>query len=123
MRRLAAVLLWAMLAFAAAFIPSPREALAREQRFQDIAVAQLSREAQQTLAAIKRGGPFSYDRDGVVFGNYEHLLPQRHRGFYREYTVPTPGVKNRGARRIIAGQHAEYYYSDDHYRSFKRIRE
>ena len=59
----------------------------------------------------------------MVFGNYERLLPQRSRGYYHEYTVPTPGVKSRGARRIISGKDREYYYSDDHYRSFKRIRE
>ena len=88
-----------------------------------IAVAALPREAQRTLQAIKRGGPYAFERDGVVFGNYERRLPPRQRGYYREYTVPTPGVRNRGARRIIAGMHAEYYYSDDHYRSFQRIRE
>lgn len=89
----------------------------------EITVAALPREAQRTLQAIKRGGPFAFERDGVVFGNYERRLPARQRGYYREYTVPTPGVRNRGARRIIAGTHAEYYYSDDHYRSFLRIRE
>jgi ribonuclease T1 len=89
----------------------------------EIAFATLPREAQQTLQAIKRGGPFAFERDGVVFGNYERRLPQRNRGYYREYTVPTPGVKSRGARRIVSGTDAEYYYSDDHYRTFKRIRE
>jgi ribonuclease T1 len=83
----------------------------------------LPREARETLRAIKRGGPFAFERDGVVFGNYERRLPQRNRGYYREYTVPTPGVKSRGARRIVSGAGAEYYYSDDHYRTFKRIRE
>ena len=63
------------------------------------------------------------ERDGVVFGNRERLLPQRERGYYREYTVPTPGLKHRGARRIVAGRGGELYYTDDHYRSFKRIRE
>ena len=89
----------------------------------EIAVAALPSEAQQTLQSIKRGGPFGFERDGVVFGNYERRLPPRQRGYYREYTVPTPGVRNRGARRIVAGAGAEYYYSDDHYRSFRRIRE
>jgi ribonuclease T1 len=89
----------------------------------EIAVAALPREAQQTLQIIRRGGPFPYERDGVVFGNYERNLPQRGHGYYHEYTVPTPGAKNRGRRRIISGGAGEYYYSDDHYRSFKRIRE
>ena len=90
---------------------------------QEIAVAALPREAQHTLQIIRRGGPFPFDRDGAVFGNYERLLPQRGRGHYHEYTVSTPGARDRGARRIISGSAGEYYYSDDHYRSFKRIRE
>ena len=89
----------------------------------EIALAALPREARQTLDSIKRGGPFPYERDGVAFGNYERLLPPRDRGYYREYTVPTPGARNRGARRIVSGKDGVYYYSDDHYRSFKRIRE
>ena len=88
-----------------------------------VELSALPREAQQTLHAIKRGGPFAFERDGVVFGNYERRLPQRSRGYYHEYTVPTPGTKSRGARRIVAGAHAEYYYSDDHYQTFRRIRE
>lgn len=78
-------------------------------------------EARQTLALIKAGGPFPYQRDGTVFGNREGLLPKRERGYYREYTVRTPGAKDRGARRIVAGRGGEYYYSHDHYRSFRRI--
>jgi ribonuclease T1 len=89
----------------------------------EISVTALPPEAQQTLQLIKRGGPYPYQRDGVAFGNYERLLPQRVRGYYREYTVPPPGAKNRGARRIVAGRDGEYYYSDDHYRSFRRVRE
>jgi ribonuclease T1 len=88
-----------------------------------IALAELPAEARSTLALIHRGGPFPYDRDGVVFGNFERALPARERGYYREYTVPTPGVKSRGARRIIAGRGGELYYTDDHYRTFRRIRE
>jgi ribonuclease T1 len=88
-----------------------------------IARSELPREARSTLALIERGGPFPYARDGVVFGNYEHRLPYRPRGYYHEYTVKTPGARTRGARRIIAGAHGEYYYTDDHYRSFKRIRQ
>jgi ribonuclease T1 len=88
---------------------------------QDVRAKQLPAEAQQTLALIKQNGPFPFDRDGVVFGNREALLPQRERGYYREYTVKTPGARDRGARRIVAGKGGEYYYSDDHYRSFRRI--
>ena len=82
--------------------------------------AWLPPEAAATLAAIARDGPFAYRQDGVVFGNYEHRLPPQPRGYYREYTVPTPGVRSRGARRIITGgtPPAVYYYTDDHYRSF-----
>ena len=88
-----------------------------------IAVAELPAEARDTLRAIKQGGPYAYDRDGVVFKNYERILPKQPRGYYREYTVRTPGVRNRGARRIVCGPPVECYYTADHYRSFKRIRE
>ena len=88
-----------------------------------IAMAELPAEARVTLQAIKRGGPFVYERDGVVFRNYERILPQQPRGYYREYTVKTPGARNRGARRIVCGPPVECYYSADHYQTFKRIRE
>ncbi len=88
-----------------------------------IAVAELPPEARDTLQLIKRNGPFPFSRDGVVFGNYEHALPQQTRGYYHEYTVKTPGARNRGARRIVCGVVPECYYSADHYRSFFRIRE
>lgn len=91
--------------------------------FQDIAVAELPPEARTTLQLIKRGGPFPFARDGVVFGNYEKRLPQRPRGYYHEYTVKTPGSRNRGARRIVCGHVPECYYSGDHYRTFQRIKE
>jgi ribonuclease T1 len=87
-----------------------------------IPVAELPKEARETLALVKRGGPFPYRKDGSTFGNFEQRLPARARGYYREYTVPTPGARDRGARRIVAGG-GEYYYTDDHYRSFRRIRE
>ena len=87
----------------------------------DIAVQKLPSEARQTLALIEKDGPFPYSRDGAVFGNREGLLPKRERGYYREYTVKTPGARDRGARRIVAGKGGEVYYSDDHYRSFRRI--
>lgn len=91
----------------------------------EIALADLPSEGRETLALIKRGGPFRHRQDGGVFGNREKRLPPRERGHYREYTVPTPGAKDRGARRIVAGSGAsgEYYYSDDHYNSFRRIKE
>lgn len=88
-----------------------------------ISVAELPREAQQTLALIKAGGPFPYSRDGIVFGNFEKRLPLHPRGYYREYTVKSPWRRDRGPRRIIAGRDDEYYYTDDHYQSFRRIRE
>lgn len=82
-------------------------------------------QALATLEAIARGGPFAYDRDGTAFQNREGLLPQKPRGYYREYTVETPGSRDRGARRIVTGGDPPevYYYTDDHYRSFKRIEE
>ena len=88
----------------------------------EIPAAALPKEAQETLALVKGGGPFPFRQDGAVFGNFEKRLPARPRGYYHEYTVPTPGARNRGARRIVAGG-GEYYYTDDHYRSFRRIRE
>ena len=115
--------------FAAPFAFPPAQArsaagpAALTQGAPEIAVAELPREARETLQLIKRGGPFSYARDGVVFGNYEKRLPRRERGYYREYTVKTPAAKNRGARRIIAGAGGELYYTDDHYQSFRRIME
>jgi len=87
----------------------------------EISFKQLPAEARETLALIKAGGPFPYTKDGTAFGNREGLLPKRQRGYYREYTVKTPGAKNRGARRIVAGGSGEFYYTDDHYRSFRRI--
>jgi ribonuclease T1 len=92
---------------------------------------ELPGEAAHTLALIRTGGPFPYAKDGAIFGNFEKQLPRQRRGYYREYTVPTPGARNRGARRIVAGLGAtgnvansgEYYYTGDHYRTFRRIRE
>lgn len=89
----------------------------------DIHVSQLPPEARQTLARIKQGGPFPYAKDGSLFYNREGLLPARPRGYYREYTVPTPGARDRGARRIVAGRDGDYWYTADHYRTFQRIRE
>jgi ribonuclease T1 len=86
-------------------------------------VAELPVEARATLALIKQGGPFPYDRDGIVFGNFEKRLPLRPRGHYREYTVKSPGRRDRGPRRIVAGSSGEFYYTADHYDTFRRIRE
>ncbi|MFA7293066.1 MAG: ribonuclease domain-containing protein [Rhodocyclaceae bacterium] len=102
-------------------------AVAREAT-DSVALSALPPEAQRTLQLIRQGGPFPYPhKDGSTFGNYEKRLPYQPRGHYREYTVPTPGSRDRGARRIIAGSppktSGEYYYTDDHYRSFRRIRE
>jgi ribonuclease T1 len=88
-----------------------------------VAFAELPAEARRTVALVRQGGPFAHERDGVVFGNFERLLPLHERGYYREYTVPTPGISHRGARRIVAGRGGELYYTDDHYRIFRRIRE
>jgi ribonuclease T1 len=89
----------------------------------EIGIGELPIEARASPALIKAGGPFPYMQDGRVFSNREKLLPLQRRGYYREYTVRTPGVRERGARRIVAGSGGEYYYSADHYRSFQRILE
>lgn len=90
-----------------------------------VAVGDLPAEARQTLALIREGGPYPYEKDGTVFGNYERKLPRQRRGYYTEYTVKTPRVRSRGARRIIAGgrdgRPTEFYYTDDHYQTFRRI--
>ena len=92
-----------------------------------IHVSQLPPEARHALRLIKEGGPFPYEKDGAVFGNYERLLPKQNRGYYREFTVKTPGARNRGARRIVTGGELHspraLYYTDDHYASFRRIQE
>ena len=80
-------------------------------------------EAVATVEQIRRGGPFRYERDGSVFQNRERRLPDRPRGYYREYTVETPGARDRGARRIVTGGDPPvvYYYTDDHYGSFRTV--
>jgi ribonuclease T1 len=82
-------------------------------------------EAQRTISLIRQDGPFPYDKDGSTFGNYEKRLPQQKRGYYREFTVKPPHLRGRGAKRIIAGgwhqPPDEYYYTADHYKSFKRV--
>ena len=97
--------------------------VAREITAEALETQGLPPEASTTLEAIARGGPFPYDRDGTTYQNREGLLPERPRGYYREYTVDTPGSRDRGARRIVTGGDPPetYYYTDDHYRSFRRI--
>lgn len=114
--RVFATLLW-MPMLALAFQPDTRKA-----DVPAILASQLPKEARETLALIKKGGPFPYSKDGTVFGNREKRLPIKPRGHYKEYTVKTPGARNRGARRIVAGGNV-YYFTDDHYESFKRIQE
>jgi ribonuclease T1 len=115
-----ALLLAALLAFlpaAAQRGPAPAPP-AGEIRAQD-----LPKEARATIELIRNKGPYPYAKDGAIFGNREGLLPKQKRGYYREYTVKTPGVRHRGARRIVAGAAGELFYTDDHYSHFRRIRE
>jgi ribonuclease T1 len=87
-----------------------------------VALTALPAQAATTVHLIEHGGPFPYPRDdGVIFHNDEHRLPSEPDGYYHEYTVPTPGSADRGARRIITGEHGEYYWSADHYDTFERI--
>ncbi|MFC7245823.1 ribonuclease domain-containing protein [Catellatospora aurea] len=81
----------------------------------------LPKEAVATVALIDANGPFPYDKDGTVFGNLEGILPRQPRGYYREYTVPTPGSRDRGARRLVAGRDGDLYYTADHYESFRQV--
>jgi len=111
--RCAAFLVASLLCFGAFAFSAPGE----------LEASALPAEARETIALIRAGGPFAHARDGAAFGNREGLLPRRARGYYREYTVRTPGARDRGARRIVAGRAGELYYSGDHYRSFRRIRE
>jgi len=86
-----------------------------------ISLNQLPPEARKTITLIDKGGPFPYDRDGIVFQNRERLLPIKPSSYYHEYTVDTPGSADRGARRVVTGENGELYYSDDHYESFRRV--
>jgi ribonuclease T1 len=87
-----------------------------------VGLSTLPRQAAQTVRLIEQGGPFPYPRnDGAVFHNNEQRLPSEPDGYYHEYTVPTPGSPDRGARRIITGKNGEYWYTGDHYESFERV--
>lgn len=116
-------LLPALLAALVLLVPAIQPAQARDEAYPSVPVAQLPREARETMALIRAGGPFPYRQDNTVFGNREKRLPMAARGHYREYTVKTPGSRDRGARRIVAAASGELYYTDDHYNSFRRIKE
>lgn len=122
------VLLLAMAGGGAAHARGPlwNEPSASAEATATIAVAELPRSGQKTYRLILAGGPFPFDKDGAVFGNRERLLPVMKRGYYREYTVRTPGVRHRGARRIVCGglqptAPEACYYTSDHYASFRKI--
>lgn len=117
----------ARVVFAALFLVTAAALVhARGPAMGEMSASELPREARATLQLIASRGPFPYNRDGVVFGNRERALPDRPRGYYHEYTVRSPGVRSRGARRIVCGGEPgstrDCYYSDDHYQTFKRIR-
>ena len=124
---------WCSVACALALALLPLAPVARQPppTLSEVSLGALPSEVRDTLALIKRGGPYPFRKDGVVFQNRERRLPVQPRGYYTEYTVRTPGRGDRGARRIIAGQGDtgsptsgdEYYYTDDHYETFRRIRE
>ena len=115
-----------VLAVALAVAP-PLVARTSDIALPEIAQRDLPAQGREVLLLIRAGGPFKHDRDGVVFGNRERILPARPRGHYHEYTVATPGARNRGARRIVCGgartAPEACYYTADHYASFARIRE
>jgi len=129
--RLGALILLTGLAFTGMFTASP--ALARASRepapaatsVAVIGVAELPPEGRKTYGLVRSGGPFPFEKDGVVFGNREKLLPPFQRGYYREYTVVTPRARNRGAQRIVCGgaprNPDRCYYTADHYSSFREI--
>jgi ribonuclease T1 len=135
-------LLWLILALAFSALAAARGDIPQaHMQATEVRVVELPQEAREMLQLIRRGGPYPHERDGITFGNYEKLLPAAQRGYYREYTVTTPGVRNRGARRIIVGcerqrpappspgllrlaqcrDGGEFYYTADHYRTFRHI--
>ena len=101
--------------------PAAAPAPANPSGLPEVKASELPAEARRTLALIARGGPYPYTRDGVTFGNFERILPRKSAGYYKEYTVRTPGESDRGARRIVAGQAGDKYYTPDHYNSFTFI--
>ena len=118
--------------FAAAFVSATMFATSSVRAANDLNLAGLPKEGRTTHALILKGGPFPYPKDGTIFGNFEGKLPKKSRGYYREYTVPTPGAKNRGARRLVCGAEAREWrnhapaacwYTSDHYQTFQKIKE
>lgn len=103
-------------------VSSAPKASSQESGLEQIADPDERAAVAKTLALIERGGPFLHRQDGSVFSNRERVLPDKPQGFYREYTVETPGADTRGARRIVQGSDGETYYTNDHYRSFRRLR-
>ncbi|MFG2719976.1 ribonuclease domain-containing protein [Streptomyces sp. NPDC048416] len=101
--------------------PAPASAPGWAKGMATVAADRLPSEARRTLTLIDKGGPFPYSKDGVVFGNVEKLLPPHKRGYYHEYTVDTPNSRDRGARRLVTGQSGEFYYTGDHYKTFKAV--
>jgi ribonuclease T1 len=129
-RRAIHVALFLSVSFLIALIHFPAQAQPRSEgkgSSFEVKLSMLPVEAQTTITLIRKGGPFPYPKDGVVFGNREKVLPKQARGFYTEYTVKTPGERSRGARRIVVGgeprSSGELYYTEDHYQTFKRVRE
>ena len=118
---------FALVAASSVLALAPAAAGSTPDALPEVALAELPPEAREVNAAIRSGGPFRYARDGVVFGNRERILPVEPRGYYHEYTVPTPAMQSRGARRIVCGGPARSphacWYTADHYQSFRRIRE
>ena len=107
----------------AATSEAPKSGVPNPSGLPEVRASELPVEARETLALIATGGPFPYSRDGATFGNFERILPRKSSGYYKEYTVRTPGESDRGARRIVAGQAGEKYYTPDHYNSFRFILE
>ncbi|WP_328297618.1 guanine-specific ribonuclease N1 and T1 [Streptomyces sp. NBC_00435] len=102
---------------ASSAVPTPRWA----KGMATVRAAALPQQAREVLALIDKGGPYQYRQDGTVFGNFEKVLPQQKRGYYHEFTVKTPGERDRGARRIVTGGGGEFFYTDDHYETFKAV--
>lgn len=116
----------ALLLASSLLAPAVAREPARTSDLPPVALSTLPPQAVTTHRLIHQGGPFPYEKDGTVFGNRERILPRETRGFYREYTVKTPGARNRGARRIVCGGREPQspdvcYYTQDHYASFSRI--
>jgi ribonuclease T1 len=101
--------------------PAGAPGAANPSQLTGVEASQLPAEARQTLTLIAKDGPYPYAQDGVTFGNFERILPRKSSGYYKEYTVRTPGEPDRGARRIVAGNSGEKYYTADHYSSFRFI--